>query len=290
MDAGTLIAYKRDPDGVKKLIWAFDESRHPGLDDCPVRKSIRARNIGVSSGTIMNIKSGEWRTRVIAAVAPIGLRIFGPKEWYNISSFSLDAFFSYDPRLAYSLAHNEDIYNRSRIAINITHKQNVSAYPWRVPDIMATNACLVSDYSQELIADFGATVPLQTYQSPGEAYDICKKLLADEPMRRDIVAASRAAIQDGFLWEHRLRDISQITGISFCNPQTPPGHYEILKPASFLKTRSRFAAMGKRALTDGIDKILDVGPMQIMLSARKRKKRIRKIIEKKHPPAMYDMQ
>ncbi|MDP9195306.1 MAG: glycosyltransferase [Pseudomonadota bacterium] len=204
------------PENTAALIKEFEKGPDFNLDRALEENDLE--DFQITEGALRGLRAGENRNQTIAAVAPLGIQIFGTQEWYSAIHFSINTFLSYDPRFAYSLAHNQDIYNRSRIGINISHSQNITGYPWRVMDILASSACLVSDRKTDLEKDFGEKIPLQFYETPWEAYSVCRKLLENEALRQDVVSASNAAIEAGFRWKHRFRDIEQICGTKLLNP------------------------------------------------------------------------
>ena len=115
-----------------------------------------------------------------------------------------------------SASENKDIYDRSKLSINLhfAHNSidpNLSSYSWRVPDIMASNSCLVSTYCPALDQDFSKWVKIPQFSNKFEAYDVCRKLLSDESWRKDIVENSKIAIKEGgFTFDDRVREIEQI--------------------------------------------------------------------------------
>lgn len=184
---------------------------------------------GIQATQVKDIRAGQDRIQTLSAIAPLGLQLFGDERWGEIYQYSIESYQSYDPSLVYNLEQNEAIYNRSKIGISISHAQNVTAYPWRVSDIMASNAALVSDKKSDLVQDFGSSVPLQLYENPQEAYEITKRLLSEDNLRDDVVQASHEAIESGYRWHHRLKDIQDITGIQLLAPSTT-GTYERYSP------------------------------------------------------------
>ena len=106
-------------------------------------------------------------------------------------------------RKVYSIQHNQDIYNRSKIGINVSHLQATSGFPWRVMDIMASNACLVTDKHEDFKRLFGK-IPIPTYDSASEAYMVCKELLKDEARRREIVMQCQEVINNNYRFKHLL--------------------------------------------------------------------------------------
>ena len=91
------------------------------------------------------------RLYVLQSVWDLGLDIYGllwdslPTELYNLS---LCCHYN-EPK--YTLKHNQDIYNSSKINISISHPQCKNyTFPWRVYDIMASDGLLISSYSKLL--------------------------------------------------------------------------------------------------------------------------------------------
>ena len=168
----------------------------------------------ITSDDVVSLLSCSKRNELIVTLAPLGLHLWGPVQWLDIVNYSLDAFFNYHSETVYSIQHNQDIYNKSKIGISIAHAQNVSGYPWRCIDIMASNACLVSHNNIDLQVDFKNQVKIPTYLNSCEAYEVCKRLLNNESLRSDIVAASQEAIEKGFRFEHRLKEIQDIFSIN----------------------------------------------------------------------------
>ena len=182
-----------------------------------------------------NLHAGEIRRRLLMTVAPLGIRIFG-SSWDDVALCSLDVARGIDRRAVYSMAHNQDIYNRSYIGISIAHTQAVTAYPWRILDVMASSAVLVSDTKADLVSDFGKKVPLQLYETSYEAYLRCQNLLEDPVLRAEVTQASQEAIDVGFRWSHRFKDIEQIVGVSLLNRGSSKarGLYTRLRPHTWL--------------------------------------------------------
>ncbi|WP_197064419.1 glycosyltransferase, partial [Aeromonas enteropelogenes] len=117
----------------------------------------------------------------------------------------------------YTLKHNQDIYNRSRVSVSISHSQAAEGFPWRVFDIMASNSCLLSDKRQG-IADFTkGYVDIPMFSDPFEARKLAKALLGSENLRNQIIQGSNACIEDKGRWHHRFRDIGEAVGVSLIN-------------------------------------------------------------------------
>ena len=158
--------------------------------------------------------STEKRMDVLNAVAGLGLDLYGSRNWLSEYSCHIDLNFSYVDKKVYSLAHNQKIYNCCKIGINVSHLQATVGFPWRVMDIMASNACLVSDYHEgfeRFFPEISNLLPV--YYHPYEAYDVCKRLLTDESLRKEIVIRCNAVIEDKYRFKHLLVKMEEYSGV-----------------------------------------------------------------------------
>lgn len=182
--------------------------------------------------------AGEKRLRVLLALSHLGLGLYGmkpddPYGWNSIYTQFPGLWLCYNHEFVYSLRHNQDIYNSSRIGVSISHTQATTGYPFRIPDIMASNACLVSNSLSEIHADFN--VPIPFYESEIEAYEICRKLLAEESWRADLVAASQEAIDRGHRFTHRIKLLEDYFGMNLTNTGKS-GQLFIMNSDEFIKS------------------------------------------------------
>lgn len=185
--------------------------------------------------TILDFGSVPNRANTLAHVGPLGLRIHGGAGWLEIGlDFSLDIFSAYDPRLVYSVSQTEEAYNGSKIGLNINHTQAKSGYSWRVMDILASSAVLVSNYSKDLADDLGDLAGEIFYNTPQEAYELCKRLLQDEDLRMRIVRRSNEIVSRSHTWDIRVGEIEKILQIKLTNKQALGGKYILLDAKDYL--------------------------------------------------------
>jgi len=124
----------------------------------------------------------------------------------------------------YSLKQNQDIYNSSKICLNINHPQaGDDGMAWRVLDIMASNGCLVSNFSTEIQAYTKDFVEIPMFKNPWDVRDVCAQLLKDDNRRLDIVAGAQKCIEAKGRWSYRIREIEQIVGVRLINASANPG-------------------------------------------------------------------
>ena len=185
------------------------------------------------------ISSVQSRNHTLSMLTDLGLKIFGKGEYFNwldIATILPAVAMCYKNKNVFSLKHNQDIYNSSKISINISHAQAQDGFPWRVFDILASNSCLISDKKDGLIDFCKGYVDIPMYENPYEARKLCKKLLKDDSLRRDIVNASQKCINDKGRWVHRFRDIQDVIGITLVNIQNSVGNISQLKSLDFIKS------------------------------------------------------
>ena len=169
------------------------------------------------------------RYYVLMSICELGLHLYGPEVWNSFDPFLhiLSAYFHNE--VIFSAKQNEDIYNQSKLCLNVIHPQSALAMPWRVPEVLASGGVLVSSYLPFVTERFQKYVDIPMFDNIYDCRQLCQKLLNDEKWREDIVAGSNAAIDAEWRWKSRFEQMEQIFGISLFNPDHC-GSCEILKP------------------------------------------------------------
>ncbi|MBQ7476821.1 MAG: hypothetical protein IJT06_05440, partial [Selenomonadaceae bacterium] len=119
--------------------------------------------------------SVEKRVQVLSAVADLGFTLYGSDEWERHYLHSSKLTLSYSHKRVFTVAENAAAYNSSKIGISVGHLQAVYGFPWRILDIMRSNACLVSDYHKDFDKFFPEDL-FPVYEDEYEAREICKEL------------------------------------------------------------------------------------------------------------------
>ena len=169
-------------------------------------------NIEILIPYISDIK----RIGILSEIADLGLQLYGTNNWQKLQYYP-QLTMSYQNKVIYSFKDNQDIYNSSKIGININHHQAVTGFSWRVCDIMATNCCLVSQYTSDLEKLF-PHVDLPTFKNKYEAKEICKYLLENENKRKEIVRNSNDAINKKYRFKHLIKKIEEHININLSTP------------------------------------------------------------------------
>lgn len=189
----------------------LSEPALPNFEDLVTRKYACA---------VVMARTSNLRFGVLSNLTDLGLKVFSyPQGMADVISYNLDLFKCYDFTNSLTLADSELNFNRSKISLNLPHAHVVKGFSWRVPDILASNACLVSDYRPDLKRLMAGYIDLPTYESPAEARELVHKLLKDDVWRKDIVTASQLMIEDKCRFEHRLRKVAERSGLKLEYPQ-----------------------------------------------------------------------
>ena len=196
-----------------------------GLDE-------RYGDLGLSAddyAVIVGALAAERRIQILSSVADLGLELFGPEEWFYYGGESADLYCSYNPQRLYTRKQNQDLYNSSKICLNVNHIYSIEGFSWRVCDIMASSGCLVSEWTPNLTKYF-PQVPIPMFRNKYEAHEQCAKVLKDDKLRAEVVAASQQAIDERFRFRHVLPIIEELCGLTLRSPD--PGKVEFLRVGS----------------------------------------------------------
>lgn len=157
--------------------------------------------------------SDSKRIQTLSAVADLGLALYGTENWGTDLPFEPHLTMAYNPHKVYSLKHNQDIYNSSKLSINVNHVQAVEAFSWRVCDIMSSNSCLVTEY-QPCLQEFFPDINIPTFTNQHEARELCIHLLKNESERADIVHSCQDYINKHYRFSNLLETMESALGIS----------------------------------------------------------------------------
>lgn len=132
-----------------------------------------------------------------AVLVVFASELYGTRSWLEKYHFDSRLNIAYVDKEVFSIEHNQNIYNRTKIGLNVSHLQAVDEFLWRVLDILSSNAFLVTDWHNQFKTRFdGLCFPV--FRDEQEARDICKHLLDDEDERRQIVEESNQYVARNF--------------------------------------------------------------------------------------------
>lgn len=174
------------------------------------------RNVDICSKDRLNqetvfLLTCRERFKTLSALAEVGgLTIFGyPNQWPTAFQFDYNLFrcFTFQPSITFK--QNLRTYNRSIVSLNLYHANHTDGFSWRVCDILASNAVLLSNKKKDLETLTKGYVDLPMYESSSEAKQLAKKLLGDKVLRTEICDASHRMINDKCRFERYLQIINE---------------------------------------------------------------------------------
>ena len=167
--------------------------------------------------------AGQERISYLECVSDLGLEIYSNSDW-KIGLINVNAKVAscYKDKPITTNVENENLYNSSKISINLSHPQAINSFSWRVPDIMASNSCLVMEDKPDWHEVFGKYISTEVkeaiiYQDQYDMRQKCIKLLNDEELRLQCVKECQNAIEKNGRWRHRLIEISNLLEINLIN-------------------------------------------------------------------------
>ncbi len=152
------------------------------------------------------------RFSVLRELEDLSIKIFSyPEAMVDVLTYDINLFNSFDFTTSTTLEDNTITYNRSKISLNLPHAHAQNGFSWRVCEVMASNAFLLSDYRPDLdrlMKPYFKDFPM--YHNSKEAYELAKKILKDDKYRLDLVEASNKAIEENCRFEPRIKQIEEL--------------------------------------------------------------------------------
>lgn len=175
-------------------------------------------NVSLSEIALHNLF--DSRNYILSSILDLGLELYG-ESWTQYPDSNIALYSAFNPEPKFSLKHNQDLYNSSKICLSISHPQTKGyAFPWRVYDIMASGSMLISSYSELLDIQTKGFVNIPMYHSPYEARELCKKYLKEKSLREDITFASNEFIDKHGRWDDNFEKLTELTGVKLLNTIT----------------------------------------------------------------------
>lgn len=184
----------------------------------------KAEDAGINSIDYTQVRTSNSRIKTLDALVDLGLECFGiPDNFLNCGAYSWELMKCFNFTQVVTTQTTEEILNSSLISPNLYNYQAPLGLSWRVADVMASNACLISPPKPDL-KRISPYIDIPTYESPAECRELCQKLLKDEAWRKDIVLGCQKAIDDLELRPvHLLKIIEQVLHIPLVNQSEKEG-------------------------------------------------------------------
>lgn len=161
----------------------------------------------------------DFRNDILASVSDLGLKLYG-FGWDKLGVEFARLKTRFDKTPKYSLAHNQDIYNSSKVSLSISHPQcRGYAFPWRVYDILASNSILVTSYAKNLENLTAGFVKLPMYKSPYDARKLCQYAIDNPSYSDEIIAQSNEFIARFGSWKDNIKQIEEKIGVKLTKPK-----------------------------------------------------------------------
>ena len=157
--------------------------------------------------------SGRRRLQYLSAVADLGLEIHGNYWTIDMMNHYPELLACVNSTPIWTRSETQEFNNSSKIMINTKHIQATSGFSFRACDILASNACLVSEPCPDFKLVFpGVEIP--TFTSPAELREVCINLLNNESKRIEIVGAANEIISKNYRFKNVLDKLSAFIGIN----------------------------------------------------------------------------
>lgn len=209
----------------------YDLNLKEAIDRYKLKRVIQDNNLTNEKflGIIANMISNNKRFLYLSSIADLGLHLYGTKNWYTamkfspelVSKFHFNTFVKTREQLC-------NIYDRSKISLNINHHQATTGLGYRVFDIMASGSLLISNYQKksDLEVLFGQNHPIPIYKNEEELRTLVEFYLNNEEERLNVVSKCNELIKNEHTFDKRAIQIIQIIDPSFRK-------IEDLRPAVF---------------------------------------------------------
>ncbi|GAB4295970.1 MAG: hypothetical protein Kow0096_13130 [Thiohalomonadaceae bacterium] len=188
--------------------------RRHGLQELMIAHDLDAFRL---KGLVANMLSLNSRIQALHAVADLGLELYGTDNWVESVDYSLELMKAYQRnKFIKTREQLVGLYQRSKIGVNVSHVQAKDGLPYRVFDIMASNALLITDYrkTSDLYKLFGAELPVPMYRDPCELRSLVRHFLEHDDERRQIVAECNRLIANGHTFSDRVKAILDMLSLS----------------------------------------------------------------------------
>ena len=190
------------------------------LDRLQLRPVLEKHNLTPSRFKMLctNVTSNNERFQLLAALENFETAIFGNQSWIDSLNYTTALCREYRP---WHPVRNFDdlveVYQSSKISISIPQHQVGASIQYRVIDIMASDALLLTKYSEDsdLLRIFGPECPVPMYRSPEHLRQLCEHYLTHESERLALVERCQQLVATEFSFEYRLRKIFEMVSLPF---------------------------------------------------------------------------
>ena len=183
------------------------------------------------------LDGGEFHRRcglVYSLSEEFRLGVFGPHEWMRLAAVDGSFVEAYKGNSVVTLGDNQNVHNASVLGLNITHGQGLGhGFSWRVPDIMASSALMLTNPSKDLF-DLAGFVREISFESTSELREMANKFLGDKVRRSEYVYSCNDLVERRFRWKDRISQISSLTGVDLTTSNVRGSYYRPVPETAFV--------------------------------------------------------
>lgn len=165
---------------------------------------------------LCDVLSSEERYQGVQAIADLGLKIYGGTTWISpillsealLSSFQFGVQVDTQEKLA-------EVYQTSKITVDLPNIQNAQALSGRVIDAMASQSLLITKFQEksDIFSLFGKDHPIPMYKNPKHLRELCEYYLNNEEARLAAVQACNKLVEKNFDFEDRVRQVLSLASL-----------------------------------------------------------------------------
>jgi spore maturation protein CgeB len=175
---------------------------------------------------VQNIVTNSERIEILERLSASGLKVYGNARWRQLMPYSFAANNSVVLEANIS-SHDQlmEVYNSSKICINLPQSQVRSAIQYRVIDILASQALLITKFNanSDLFKIFGEDCPVVFFRSIQELDELCAFYLENEEARLEMVRKGNALVAKGFSFDERVMDYLRLSNPAFAASKLEEG-------------------------------------------------------------------
>jgi spore maturation protein CgeB len=153
----------------------------------------------------------KYRKEIIEEVADLGIDLYGDERWASLiekrKEFKIRFFGWIDPNREVFL-----LYNATKINLNITKCQAKTALNWRVFDILACGAFMLTDFRQDLKELFDAGKEVIFFKDRKELRELALYFLDHSKERDEISRRGRERVLKEHTFIHRMKRVIKVMG------------------------------------------------------------------------------
>lgn len=170
---------------------------------------------------LQNIVTNLERTAIVEELSHRGLALYGNDRWNMLipkNRATAQSFMS--GRTISSHRAQMDVYNASRLSINMPQAQAKTGMQYRILDVMASRSLLLTKHIDESDIDavFEGKFPLPRFRTTAELGKFADHYLAREDERQTLVKACHELVGPSFSFQERVTDYLNLSNAAAAAP------------------------------------------------------------------------